>query len=147
VVEPEELNKESSEYSKKISLCNTAMLNINLSNALKAEILQFVMSTHYTRKLQAEYEDFMKDLTPANKTKVTCERMEELTTKNFILHTLVQKHMKTWANIDGLKSSDLKKQAIRILVSRLESKFTTPDIIYIQIEDLPEVQPDEQNAD
>ena len=47
----EEMNRESSEYSKKISLCNTAMLNLKLSTALKTEIIKFVMSTHNTKKL------------------------------------------------------------------------------------------------
>lgn len=60
----EELNKESSEYSKKLSLCNTAMLNLKLSTKLKAEIITFVMSTHNTKKLQEEYESFVGSLTP-----------------------------------------------------------------------------------
>ena len=47
----EDLNEESAEFSKKISLCNTAMINLNLSTNLKKEILTFVIKTHNTKKL------------------------------------------------------------------------------------------------
>ena len=89
----EELNKESSEYSKKISLCNTAMLNLKLSTPLKAEIMKFVMSTHHTKKLQNEYEEFMSQLTAYYRKTVTCETLKEITTKNFILHSLIEKYV------------------------------------------------------
>ena len=89
----EELNKESSEYSKKISLCNTAMLNLKLPNALKTDIMKFVMSTHHTKKIQQEYEDFMKDLTPQFQNKVTSETMYPITTKNFILKIAIEKYV------------------------------------------------------
>ena len=69
------------------------MLNLKLSTPLKQDILKFVMSTHHTKKLQTEYEDFMKDLTPYYQNKVTCETMYEITTKNFILKTLIENYV------------------------------------------------------
>ena len=89
----EELNKESSEYSKKLSLCNTAMLNMKLSTELKADVIKFVIATHHTKKLQNEYEEFMKDLTPYYRSQVTSETMHAITAKNFILHTLIKQYV------------------------------------------------------
>ena len=57
------------------------------------------MSTHFTKKLQTEYEDFMKDLTPKYRTRVISERMEEITKRNFILQSLIQKYVSSF-NID-----------------------------------------------
>lgn len=147
----EELNRESSEYSKKISLCNTAMLNLKLSTPLKTEIMKFVMSTHHTKKLQQEYEYFMKDLTPYYQSKVTSETMHEITTKNFILKTSIDRYVQMQMKQTGTKGQKKEKEfhqnAITYLVQKLSSKFSTPGMKYIQIEDACHIYPDEAKKD
>ena len=129
----EDLNRESSEYSKKISLCNTAMLNLKLSTPLKTDIMKFVMSTHHTKKLQQEYEDFMKDLTPYYQNMVTSETMHEITTKNFILKTLIGRYVSGQIKNSGSKGrkKEIEKDAVTFLVQKLSSKFSTPGMKYI----------------
>ena len=112
----EDINKESSEYSKKISLCNTAMLNLKLSTPLKTDIIKFVMSTHHTKKLQNDNEEFMQLLTPSFREKVIGEMMYAITEKNFILKTLIGNYVKSQVQLTKMrkqKDKDLfQKNAI-----------------------------------
>ena len=132
----EELNYEAANYSRKLSLCNTAMINLKLSTPLKAEVIEYVMQTHHTKKLQEEFNLFVKDMTPSLLKKVKKETMKGLTQKNFILHTAIQRYIKSH-NISGSRreKAELNSKAINYLVEDMEKAFTTPGQIYMQIED------------
>jgi hypothetical protein len=123
----EELNHEAANYSRKLSLCNTAMINLKLSTPLKAEVIEYVMQTHHTKKLQEEFNMFVKDMTPSLLKKVKKETMKGLTQKNFILHTAIQRYIKSH-NISGSRreKAELNSKAINYLVEDMEKAFTTP---------------------
>ena len=53
------------------------------------------MSTHHTKKLQNDNEEFMQLLTPSFKEKVIGEMMHAITEKNFILKTLIGNYVKS----------------------------------------------------
>lgn len=69
----EELSSKSSKLANKINLTNTAMLNLNLRRDLKNKILKYIHQTHTTSQLQQELENFMKQISPDFKRRVTRE--------------------------------------------------------------------------
>ena len=60
-----ELNKESEEFSAKINLSNTAMINLGLSPELKIDINKYIYKSHTTDKLQTDHKNFIEDLKPS----------------------------------------------------------------------------------
>ena len=81
----EELSSKSSKLANKINLTNTAMLNLNLRRDLKNRILKYIHQTHTTSQLQQELENFMKQISPDFKRKVTREVFITLVTNNPVL--------------------------------------------------------------
>lgn len=80
-----ELSKKTAELNKKLNLTNTAMLNLQLSQVLKSQITQYIYQTHTTKQLQSEFENFMGQISPVYKRKVTKETFSYLVEKNSVL--------------------------------------------------------------
>ena len=78
----EELNKRTAELAEKLNLINTAMLNLKLSSSLKAEITSQIYQTHTTKQLQSELTNFMSQISPVYKRKVTKETFKGIVKQN-----------------------------------------------------------------
>ncbi len=89
----EELNKKTAELSEKLNLTNTAMLNLKLSAGLKSEINKYIYQTHTTKQLQSELTNFMTQISPVYKRKVTKESFKDLTNKNSVLIMIKEMHV------------------------------------------------------
>jgi len=141
----EELNKKTAELNEKLNLTNTAMLNLNLSSGLKSQIKAYIYQTHTTKQLQSELTNFMNQISPVYKRKVTKESFKDLVKKNVVLAQiksiyLDQKHrFINSKNYPPQRRRALEKKeedkCITQLVVKLESIFTSPDMIYLQQED------------
>lgn len=140
----EELSKKTKDLNDKLNQTNTAMLNLNLSRNLKTQILQYIYQTHTTEQLQNEYTKFMTQISPVYKRKVTKETFKELVHQNRILQTLKDTHLEEKRKLlsrsltrHRIKSKMVKEtdKCITMLVVKLESIFTSPDLIYFQQED------------
>ena len=140
----EELNKKTAELSEKLNLTNTAMLNLNLSRNLKQQITQYIYQTHTTKQLQSELTNFMTQISPIYKRKVTKESFKDLVKRNTTLKEIKKQFMemkratipRTWkpARRKAYEQRESDK-CITSLVVKLESIFTSPDMIYMQQED------------
>ena len=137
----EELNRKSVELAEKLNLTNTAMLNLKLSPPLKAQITAYIYQTHTTEALQKELTNFMSQISPIYKRKVTKETFKNLVEKNKVLFLIkkafVNSKLKTLSRsvtqarrkVYALKEND---KCITQLVTKLDSIFTGPDLIYLQ---------------
>ena len=81
----EDLNSKSAELADKLNLTNTAMLNLKLSRGLKKEITQYIYQTHTTKQLQTELTNFMTQISPVYKRRVTKESFRNLVDRNSVL--------------------------------------------------------------
>lgn len=89
----EELNRKSVELADKLNLTNTAMLNLKLSRPLKAQITAYIYQTHTTESLQKELTNFMSQISPIYKRKVTKETFKNLVERNKVLSQLKQMYI------------------------------------------------------
>ena len=113
----EELNKKSAELAEKLNLANTAMLNLNLSRNLKSQITQYIYQTHTTKQLQSELTNFMTQISPIYKRKVTKESFKNLVKLNSVLRTILKQHIEH-------KMSSLSTKVSPTTARTLEQKET-----------------------
>lgn len=84
----EELNRKSVELAEKLNLTNTAMINLKLTAGLKLQITAYIYQTHTTEQLQKELTNFMSQISPIYKRKVTKETFKNLVERNKVLNQL-----------------------------------------------------------
>ena len=120
------------------------MLNLDLSRDLKTLILSYIYQTHTTTQLQTELTKFMTQISPVYKRKVTKEMFKELISMNRVLMQIKDTHLELKRKFfprsftparKRLQESKETDKCITQLVSKLESIFTSPDVIYLQQED------------
>ena len=140
----EELNRKSVELAEKMNLTNTAMLNLKLSRPLKAQITAYIHQTHTTELLQKELTNFMSQISPIYKRKVTKETFKNLVERNNVLSQLKTAYIAAkikalGRNVAPARSKLLKlkenDKCITQLVSKLDSIFTGPDDPFLEQED------------
>ena len=140
----EELNKKSAEMGEKLNLINTAMLNLKLSSNLKGQITEYIYQTHSTQKLQAELSNFMGQISPVYKKKVTKESFKELVHKNQVFKQICESHVaqkkkelskRLEPNQFRLYKKREEDKCITQLVVKLISIFTAPDLDFLRQED------------
>ena len=138
----EELSKKTAELNEKLNLTNTAMLNLKLSSNLKSQIKQYIYQTHTTKQLQFELTNFLNNISPPYKRRVTKETFTNIVRKNSVLKLIKQAYMKDRIkailarNLPPSRQKVLEKKeedkCITWLVVRLVNIFTSPDTPYLQ---------------
>ena len=133
----EDLNSKSAELADKLNLTNTAMLNLKLSTGLKKEITSYIYQTHTTQQLQKELTNFMLQISPVYKRKVTKESFRDLVVRNSVLKevkdiTVQLKKRQAPRSFSAARMRTYEQKetdkCITQLVVKLENIFTSPDI-------------------
>lgn len=125
-------------------MANTAMSNLSLPNFLQKKVHVYIQNTHNTLDRQSELQNFMKNISPKYKIKVSSFIFQGIATQNVICSQIIDEHIEKQIKAKSrLNKESLTRLAIDKIVSKLEIKFTMPQEIIVRQEDDARVASDE----
>lgn len=107
-----DMSKKSVKFQKQQDICNTAMTNMLIPQMTRTKVREYLLNTQSTQDQQEELNNFLKNISPSLRFKVSIHIFSDALKNNMVLSFLIQKHEDT---------------LIQYIVRKLEIMLTIPE--------------------
>lgn len=107
-----DMSKKSVKFQKQQDTCNTAMTNMMIPHLTRKKVREYLLNTQSTQDQQEELNDFLKNISPSLRFKVSVHIFSDVLKNNKVFSILIQNNEDT---------------VIQYLVRKLEIMLTIPE--------------------